>query len=90
VGISGSMAEVDALLHMTGRAPCTEEVMERLRIARGNASMSLRALLDWGMVSRTIRRGPDGPELAYAWCPIPAALGLPGGRYEVAGGRFVP
>jgi len=30
---------------------------ERLQISRGNASMSLRALLDWGIVQRTHKRG---------------------------------
>lgn len=49
-GISRTMAEVYALLHITGRPMCTDEVMERLQISRGNASMSVRALQDWGIV----------------------------------------
>lgn len=56
-GISRTMAEVHALLYITGEPMCTDDVMERLEISRGNASMSLRALLDWGVVSRTHRRG---------------------------------
>jgi DNA-binding transcriptional regulator GbsR (MarR family) len=31
--------------------------MERLNISRGNASMSLRALCDWGIVHRLHKRG---------------------------------
>jgi DNA-binding transcriptional regulator GbsR (MarR family) len=31
--------------------------MERLHISRGNASMSLRALCDWGIIRRQHRRG---------------------------------
>ena len=31
--------------------------MERLNISRGNASMSLRALCDWGIVRRLHKRG---------------------------------
>ena len=31
--------------------------MSRLDISRGNASMSLRSLLDWGIVSRVHKRG---------------------------------
>src|SRR4051794_39394998 len=46
-GISRTMAEVHALLYITGEPLCTDDIMERLEISRGNASMSLRALLDW-------------------------------------------
>lgn len=56
-GVSRTMAEAHALLFITGRPLCTDEVMERLEISRGNASMSLRALLDWGIVTRVHKRG---------------------------------
>jgi HTH-type transcriptional regulator, glycine betaine synthesis regulator len=56
-GISRTMAEVHALLYITGHGMNTDEIMERLQISRGNASMSVRALLDWAIVSRTHRRG---------------------------------
>lgn len=56
-GISRTMAEVHALLFITGQPMNTDEVMERLQISRGNASMSIRALLDWGVVQRTHKRG---------------------------------
>ncbi len=56
-GISRTMAEIFALLYITGDELCTDDVMERLEISRGNASMSLRALVDWGIVSKTHRRG---------------------------------
>ena len=56
-GISRTMAEVHALLFITGAPLCTDEIMERLEISRGNASMSVRSLLDWSVVSRTHRRG---------------------------------
>ena len=56
-GISRTMAEVHALLYITGVPLCTDDVMERLAISRGNASMSLRALVDWGLISRTHKRG---------------------------------
>ncbi len=56
-GISRTMAEVHALLYITGAALNTDEIMDRLEISRGNASMSIRALLDWGIVSRTHKRG---------------------------------
>lgn len=56
-GISRTMAEVHALLFITGAPLCTDDVMDRLQISRGNASMSLRALVDWGVVSRVHKRG---------------------------------
>jgi DNA-binding transcriptional regulator GbsR (MarR family) len=56
-GISRTMAEVHALLHITGQPMNTDEVMDRLRISRGNASMSLRSLVEWGIVQRVHKRG---------------------------------
>jgi HTH-type transcriptional regulator, glycine betaine synthesis regulator len=56
-GINRTMAEVHALLYITARPLCTDDVMERLEISRGNASMSLRALVDWAIVSRVHKRG---------------------------------
>jgi len=51
------MAEVHALLYISGRPLNTDEVMDRLRISRGNASMSLRSLVEWGIVQRVHKRG---------------------------------
>jgi DNA-binding transcriptional regulator GbsR (MarR family) len=56
-GISRTMAEVHALLYIVGEPMCTDEIMERLEISRGNASMSLRALADWGIIVRAHKRG---------------------------------
>lgn len=64
-GISRTMAEVHALLYIVGRPMNTDEVMERLRISRGNASMSLRALVEWGIVQRIHKRG-DRKEYFHA------------------------
>src|SRR5690348_8222643 len=56
-GINRTMAEIHALLYITGTLLCTDDVMERLNISRGNASMSLRALCDWGIIRRLHKRG---------------------------------
>jgi DNA-binding transcriptional regulator GbsR (MarR family) len=56
-GIPRTMAQVHALLFIVGRPMNTDEVMEGLAISRGNASMTLRRLVDWGIVSRVHRRG---------------------------------
>src|SRR5919112_1661086 len=59
-GINRTMAEIHALLYITALPLCTDDVMERLHISRGNASMSLRALCDWGIIRRLHRRGGRG------------------------------
>ena len=56
-GINRTMAEIHALLYITAQPTCTDDVMERLHISRGNASMSLRALCDWGIIRRQHRLG---------------------------------
>jgi DNA-binding transcriptional regulator GbsR (MarR family) len=56
-GIPRTMAQVHALLFISGRPMNTDEVMAGLGISRGNASMTLRSLVDWGIVSRSHRRG---------------------------------
>jgi DNA-binding transcriptional regulator GbsR (MarR family) len=56
-GINRTMAEIHALLYITAQPQCTDDVMERLNISRGNASMSLRALCDWGIIRRLHKRG---------------------------------
>jgi DNA-binding transcriptional regulator GbsR (MarR family) len=56
-GINRTMAEIHALLYVNAQPLCTDDVMDRLNISRGNASMSLRALCDWGIIRRMHRRG---------------------------------
>src|ERR1700744_1848159 len=56
-GINRTMGEIHALLYVSAQPQCTDDVMERLNISRGNASMSLRALCDWGIVRRLHKRG---------------------------------
>ena len=56
-GINRTMAEIHAFLFITGKPQCTDDVMERLNISRGNSSMSLRGLVDWGVIRRFHVRG---------------------------------
>ena len=51
------MAQIHAILFITGEALSADEIMERLQISRGNASMNLRDLMDWGIVRRFRRKG---------------------------------
>ena len=56
-GISRTVAEIFALLYITGEPLNADDVIDRLQISRGNASMSLRSLLDWGLITRVHKRG---------------------------------
>ena len=56
-GISRTMAEIHVLLYAATKPLCTDDVMEQLQISRGNASMNLRALVEWGLISRVHIRG---------------------------------
>lgn len=56
-GINKTMAQVHALLFITENPLCAEEIMEELQISRGNVSMSLRELINWGIVSKMHVKG---------------------------------
>src|SRR5580704_17928086 len=56
-GISPTMAEVHGLLYITGSALSMDDIMARLAISRGNVSMNLSKLVEWGLVRRVHRRG---------------------------------
>ena len=56
-GINKTMAQIHALLMVSNEAVSMEEVMEELQISRGNASMNLRALMDWGIVYKEYKAG---------------------------------
>lgn len=56
-GINRTMAQVHALLMISPEALTTEEIMEQLSISRGNANMTLRDLIGWGLVEKQHRPG---------------------------------
>ncbi|MBX2890916.1 MAG: transcriptional regulator [Saprospiraceae bacterium] len=56
-GINRSMAQVHALLLVSPEPLTADQVMQELDIARGNANMNLRALVDWGLVHKQLRNG---------------------------------
>jgi DNA-binding transcriptional regulator GbsR (MarR family) len=56
-GINRTMAEMHALLFVAGQPLCTDDIMQQLHASRGNASMNLRALVDWGLVERVHKLG---------------------------------
>ncbi len=56
-GISRTMAEIHALLFLAPEPLCTDDVMERLSVSRGSASMNLRDLVRWGLITRVHHMG---------------------------------
>ncbi len=51
-GINRSMARIHALLMLEHRPISLDDIAEALTISRGNASMSLQKLRDWGVARR--------------------------------------
>ena len=51
-GINKTMAQVHALLLVSTKPMSAEDIMETLQISRGNVNMNVRALIDWGIVSK--------------------------------------
>ncbi|MEM7029964.1 MAG: ArsR family transcriptional regulator [Chloroflexota bacterium] len=56
-GINRTMAQVQALLFISERPLSAEEIMTELQISRGNVSMSLRELMNWGIVNKMHVKG---------------------------------
>ena len=56
-GVSKTLAQVHALLLVSPQALSTEDIMEQLSISRGNASQTVRELIDWGLIYKELRPG---------------------------------
>lgn len=64
-GINRTMAQIHALLLISPRALSADEIMEELKISRGNTNMNVRALMDWGLVFKELKAG-ERKEFFYA------------------------
>ncbi|MCT4629823.1 ArsR family transcriptional regulator [Winogradskyella sp.] len=56
-GINKAMAQIQALLFISTNPLSMEDIMEDLKISRGNTSMNLRQLMDWGIVTKVLVSG---------------------------------
>lgn len=56
-GVNRTMAQIHALLLIAPKALSADEIMEELKISRGNANMNIRALIDWGLVYKELKQG---------------------------------
>src|SRR5215211_798865 len=56
-GVNRTMAQIHALLITAPSALSTDDIMEELKISRGNAHSNLRDLVSWGLVKSVVRKG---------------------------------
>jgi DNA-binding transcriptional regulator GbsR (MarR family) len=56
-GINRTMAQIHALMMISSQPLTTDDVMEELKISRGNAHTNLKELVGWGLVRSVIRKG---------------------------------
>ena len=56
-GINKAMAQIQSLLFVSTKPLSMEDIMSELKISRGNTSMNLRQLIDWGIVTKELVPG---------------------------------
>lgn len=56
-GINRTMAQIHALFLISEELLSAEDVMDTLKISRGNANMNIRTLIDWGLVYKEFKAG---------------------------------
>ena len=56
-GINRSMAQIHALLLISAEPLTQDDMMDELRISRGNANMNIRELINWGLAERILQPG---------------------------------
>lgn len=56
-GINRTMAQIHALLLLAPNPLTADDIMDELKISRGNANINIRALIDWGLVQKELKQG---------------------------------
>ena len=56
-GINRTMGQIHALLMIAPSAMTADQIIQELSISRGNVSMNLRSLIDWGLVHKVYIAG---------------------------------
>ncbi|MDX1476926.1 MAG: transcriptional regulator [Saprospiraceae bacterium] len=56
-GVSRTMAQIHALLIVAKEPLCADQIMEALKISRGNVNINVHALIDWGLVQKVLKPG---------------------------------
>ena len=56
-GLNKTMAQIHALLMISPESLTTDDIIAELHVSRGNVSMSLKSLMDWGIVFKEYKQG---------------------------------
>lgn len=56
-GVPRSMSQIYALLLVQSSPLNTDDIMKELHISRGNISMSMKELMEWGLVYKVFKNG---------------------------------
>jgi len=56
-GINRTMGQIHALLMISHQPMTTDDIMAELNVSRGNVSMSLRNLVEWGVIYKVFISG---------------------------------
>lgn len=56
-GVNKTMTQIHALLMVTDDALTTDDLMDRLKISRGNAHSNVKELVNWGIAKQVIIPG---------------------------------
>ena len=56
-GINKTMAQIHALFLITEEPICAEDIMNMLKISRGNVNLNVRTLIDWQLVYKEHKFG---------------------------------
>jgi DNA-binding transcriptional regulator GbsR (MarR family) len=65
-GICRTMAQMHALLLISARPLCTDDIMSELELSRGNVNMNINALLEWGLVYKAPKMNGERKEYFQA------------------------
>lgn len=56
-GVNRTMGQIHGLLLTADNPMCADELMKKLEMSRGNVNMNVRALIDWGIVTKVLIKG---------------------------------
>ncbi|MCD6013113.1 MAG: hypothetical protein K0Q79_2975 [Flavipsychrobacter sp.] len=56
-GINRTMAQIHALLLVSTEPLSADDIMNELKVSRGNTNMNVRELIDWGIVEKILKPG---------------------------------
>lgn len=56
-GVNKTMGQIHAVMLLSCKNLCADDIMEQLQISRGNANMNLRALVEWRLIEKRHKPG---------------------------------